>query len=42
MTHSNKEEMNLVYEDLESFKNIRLQGTKPNKNWYSTLSKYNF
>ena len=40
MTHSNKEEMNLVYEDLESFKSIRLQGTKPNKNWYSTLSKY--
>ena len=40
MTHKNKK-MNIIYEDLlESFKGIKLQGTKPNKNWYSRLSKY--
>ena len=40
MTHKNKQ-MNIIYEDLlESFKGIKLQGTKPNKNWYSRLSKY--
>ena len=40
MTHKNKK-INIIYEDLlESFKGIKLQGTKPNKNWYSRLSKY--
>ena len=40
MTYKNKK-INIIYEDLlESFKGIKLQGTKPNKNWYSRLSKY--
>ena len=32
--------MNVIYVDLESFKDTKLQWTKPNKNWYSTLLKY--
>ena len=32
--------MKVICEDLESFKNSKLQGTKPNKKWYSTLLKY--
>ena len=40
-THTNKKKMNVTYEDLlERFKSIKLQGTKPYKNWYSTLSSY--
>ena len=33
MTHTNKEKMNVIYQDLvESFQTIKLQGMKPNKN----------
>ena len=39
--YTEKEKMNVIYQDLlESFKSINLQGTKPNKNWYSALPKY--
>ena len=33
MTHTNKEKMNVIYQDLvESCQTIKLQGMKPNKN----------